>query len=300
MWATVELGRPLFLVGGVVLFGLGTVMGAAGHIDWAAWAWGQGIVTTSQLMTHYANDYFDVEHDKAHPAPTFWSGGSRVLPEGRLSLAAARTMATFFGGLALLLTALLAITRRPAPLVVGLALLGMGLAWQYSAPPLRLHSRGLGELTAALIVTGITPLMAYNLQAGRLDVVPVLVCLPLMCLQFAMLFTVEFPDAQADTLSGKGTLVVRLGFRRAGWLYSAALIAAYGLLLIIRRWGVPELAAAALAIPAPLAVWQAWRVGRGAGEDPDRWGSLAFWGIGLLIGTAGLGVIGFAVVNGLI
>ena len=42
-------------------------------------------MTSFQLMTHYANDYFDLEADRANQTPTTWSGGSRVLPAGELS-----------------------------------------------------------------------------------------------------------------------------------------------------------------------------------------------------------------------
>lgn len=292
--ATVELGRPLFLTGGFVLFGLGTLIGAGERIDVAAWAWGQAIVTASQLMTHYANDYHDLAHDRANLTPTPWSGGSRVLPDGRLSPNTARTMATFFGGLALLLTALMVAAVRPAPLAVGLILAGMLLAWQYSAPPLRLHSRGVGELTAALVVTFLTPLLGTVLQAGRIEPTALLVCLPLMCHQFAMLFTVEFPDAAADAATGKRTLVVRLGVERASRLYGLVLLAAYALLPPIALAGVPLPVPLFMALTAPLALWQGWRVGQGAASDPARQGNVAFWGVGILIGTAGLALAGFA------
>ena len=36
---------------------------------------------TAQLMTHYVGEYFDLAADRAHPAPSPFSGGSRVLVE---------------------------------------------------------------------------------------------------------------------------------------------------------------------------------------------------------------------------
>ncbi len=82
--AFVRLGRPQFLVGGFVLYGLGAALAKAGGapFDRALYAWGQVVVTLTQLMTHYANDYFDLEADRANLTPTRWSGGSRVLPGG--------------------------------------------------------------------------------------------------------------------------------------------------------------------------------------------------------------------------
>src|SRR6478752_5666224 len=84
--AFVRLGRPLFLGGGFILFGLGAAIAhLAGHaIDLGRYALGQATVTAFQLMTHYANDYFDYAADRANATPTRWSGGSRVLPNAEL------------------------------------------------------------------------------------------------------------------------------------------------------------------------------------------------------------------------
>src|SRR5262245_35998443 len=61
VWAFVRLGRPLFLGGGFVLYGLGAAVAAAHgvRLNVALYALGQAVVTALQLMTHYANDYFD-------------------------------------------------------------------------------------------------------------------------------------------------------------------------------------------------------------------------------------------------
>src|SRR3954466_8844122 len=87
LMAFVRLGRPQFLVGGFVLYGLGGALAVAGGAVFEPWryAWGQLVVTATQLMTHYANDYFDLEADRANRTPTRWSGGSRILPDGALA-----------------------------------------------------------------------------------------------------------------------------------------------------------------------------------------------------------------------
>src|SRR6187551_3105486 len=82
--AVLKLGRPHFLVGGFLLFALGAALAAVHgvRIDWQRYAWGQGVITGAQWMTHYANDYFDLEADRSNATPTRWSGGSRVLVSG--------------------------------------------------------------------------------------------------------------------------------------------------------------------------------------------------------------------------
>lgn len=84
--ALVRLGRPLFLGGSFVLYALGAAVAIAhGHtINPLLYFLGQAVVILFQLMTHYANDYFDYEADHANTTPTRWSGGSRVLVEGEL------------------------------------------------------------------------------------------------------------------------------------------------------------------------------------------------------------------------
>ena len=84
--ALVRLGRPLFLGGGFMLYGSARrSRRAQGHaIELRGYLLGQPAVTAFQLMTHYANDYFDYEADRANRTPTRWSGGSRVLPGGEL------------------------------------------------------------------------------------------------------------------------------------------------------------------------------------------------------------------------
>jgi len=77
-----RMGRPHFLIGGLLLHWLGVALALASGapLRLPALLWGQAAVTAIQLMTHYSNDYFDLAADRANPTPTHWSGGSRVLP----------------------------------------------------------------------------------------------------------------------------------------------------------------------------------------------------------------------------
>ncbi len=289
----------LFLVGGFVMYLLGAGIAYYGgaRINWQSLLWGQLIVTATQLMVHYANDYFDLAADHANQTPTRWSGGSRVLPEGHLPPCVARTAAIVLGLIALAGTLLLPLTLRPGPLAVPLAvpllLLGIALSWAYSAPPMQLHSRGVGELTAVAVVTVLTPLAGFYLQTGQLTPLLVLAILPLWFLQFNMLVSVELPDAEGDAASGKYNLVARLGRASAVRLYLMALVAAYLALLPLVRAGLPPVVAAAVALGSPVAAWQGWRVWRGAWLRPAQWGSIAFTSIVLLVGSAALELLAF-------
>jgi 1,4-dihydroxy-2-naphthoate octaprenyltransferase len=283
----VRLGRPLFLVGGFLLHGLGVAMArySGARLDVAALLWGQLAITAIQLMTHYSNDYFDIAADRANQTPTRWSGGSRVLAEERLGPGVALAAALLLTGVALLATLALGLVVRPGWPTIALLLLALGLAWSYSAPPARLHSRGVGEVSVALLVAGLTPLVGFYLQSGRLALLPFLAVTPLCLFQFAMLLAIEFPDAAGDAAVGKRTLVVRHS-RWAARLYVLALVMAYALLPALVAAGLPWPVALALLLPGPVATWLARRVGRGAWAEPRQWSRLAFWTIGLLMSSA--------------
>jgi 1,4-dihydroxy-2-naphthoate octaprenyltransferase len=286
--AFIKLGRPKFLVGGFVLYGLGAALAVAAGAPFVAtrFAWGQLVVTSAQLMTHYANDFFDLEADRANRTPTAWSGGSRVLPDGLLRPRVALLAARALGAVALVAALALALRARELPMLLPLAGLITALAWFYSAPPLRFAARGLGELTTAVVVTLCVPVLGYYLQGGRIDARILAACLLPCALQFAMLLAIELPDAAGDAVAGKRTLVVRLGAATGARSYAVLTIAAFGALpLLLAGGALPARVALAPLALAPIGIWQAARVARGY-ADPARWDSVAFWSVALLTGGA--------------
>ena len=295
--AFVRLGRPLFLVGGLVFYGLGAAIaayvGGGREIDWRRYVWGQLAVTAAHLMTHYCNDYFDFHADQANATPTRWSGGSRVLPAGELPRAAALVAALVFALLACVGTRVLVGHAGAPPIVVGLMAAIVVLSWEYSAAPLRLHSTGWGELEVAVVVSGLVPLTGFYIQTGQWALLPFCAIAPLAGLQFTMLLAIEFPDAAGDAATGKHTLVVRHGADWAAQLYQLTLIAVYVSLPLLVAVGLPPIVVACALLTSPIAAWQVWRMHRGAFRDPARWESIAFWAVVLLVVTSALELIGF-------
>jgi 1,4-dihydroxy-2-naphthoate polyprenyltransferase len=293
--AVIRLGRPLFLGGGFLLYGLGAAIAAwHGHpIDAGRYALGQAAVTALQLMTHYANEYYDYDCDRANPTPTRWSGGSRVLACDELPRGVALVAALAMGAIGCALAAVVVARGGPwaAPTLAAIAV----LAWEYSAPPLRLCARGAGELDTAVVVTGLVPWLGFYLQApdlaggGTLAVAIV----PLALLQLAMLLAIELPDATGDAATGKRTLVVRLGPRRAAVLYATATLGAYAWLPLGVVLGLPVQVALAAALPLPVALW---RVARLADHrDPAAYNRLTTAAVGLLVATAAAELLAFAI-----
>lgn len=291
-----RLGRPLFLAGGVVLYLLGVAIAVydGASLNLTVLLWGQVAVTAVQIMTHYSNDYFDLAADKANPTPTRWSGGSGILPAGRIAPSLALATAVAAGLLALVAALWLVLALPAGPLALPLLLLALFLAWSYSAPPLQLHSTGAGEVAAACLIAGLTPLVGTYLQTARLSALPFLAVLPLVILQFNMLVLIEFPDARGDAAVGKNTLVVRLGPARAARLLQAS-IAVYVLLLpILWLLGLPALVSGALALfNAPALIWLVARLRQGAWAKPSWWNWLGFTGIALVVGSAVVQLVTF-------
>lgn len=293
MIALLRLGRPLFLGGGFLLYALGAAIAAwHGHaIDGTRYALGQAAITAFQLMTHYANDYFDYDADLANQTPTRWSGGSRVLVADQLPRGVALAAALVLAVLGFGVTAVIA--RVAGAWAASTLIATFALAWAYSAPPLRLCARGLGELTTAIVVTGLVPWLAFYLQAPAVRGVETLVVavVPLAALQFAMLLAIELPDAAGDAATGKRTLVVRLGAERGARLYVLATAAAFLWLPVGYLLGLPGRAVVAALVPAPLAVW---RIARSAEHrDPAAFERLTLSSVLLLVATASATLIAF-------
>jgi 1,4-dihydroxy-2-naphthoate polyprenyltransferase len=284
--AFLRLGRPAFLGGGFLLFGLGAAIAAlTGHaIDTRRYALGQAAVTAFQLMTHYANDYFDFDADRANTTPTRWSGGSRVLANAELPRSVALIAALVLAAIGLVVAGVVA--REAGGWSVPALLAIVVLAWEYSAPPLRLCATGLGELDTAVVVTGLVPFLGFVLQAPDLVGLRLLglAIVPPALLQIAMLLAIEFPDAAGDAATGKRTLVVRLGAPRAARLYVAITALAYLWLPIAVALGLPSRVAWCAALPAAIAAWRIVRIAEH--RDPAAYERLTFWAVALLVATS--------------
>ncbi len=220
----------MFLIGGCAAFALGAAIAVyeGAPLSLQRYAAGQALVTAFQLMTHFANDYFDRGVDR-HADRTAFSGGSGVLVCGELSPETALAAAGICAALGLAAIAGFALAGMPAAAALGAAI--GALAWCYSAPPLRLAARGWGELDTALVVAVMVPLAGYTVLSGTVDRLASLATLGPALAMFAMMIAVEWPDRRVDAAGGKRNLVVRLGAARA-----ARLAAAAALLVVPALW----------------------------------------------------------------
>jgi len=214
-----KLARVHFLIPGVLLYILGAMLALARGAppEWDKFLMGYAIFGLAHLSVSFSNDYFDREGD-ARSQPTSLSGGSGVLvsqPElARLALGLAVGLLLASGCVALAFT-----IHFDYPFIfLAFALLGGLLGWFYTAPPLRLSYRGLGEISTALAAGLVMPGMGYFVMSGTLDLWFLALSLPLICYGLYFILTVEMPDVEGDALSGKRGFLVRFGRRRGAWL----------------------------------------------------------------------------------
>jgi 1,4-dihydroxy-2-naphthoate octaprenyltransferase len=250
-----------------------------------------------QLGLNVANDVFDTAQgaDDANVTPTQYSGGSRVIQYGLVSFRRMAGIATAFYVLAGVIgLALLGLRGSTALLVIGIV--GFVVSIGYTAPPLKLVYRGLGEIAVAVGFGPLILLGGYVVQTrGALSWEPFVASLPVALLVALILYVNEIPDRRGDARVGKRTLPVR--FSRAAVIggYRGATIAAYAILVggvVVGLLPVPALLAL-LTIPL------ARQVSRGLEPNYDNpYGLMAVMGVNVKVHLyAGLLLLaGYAVV----
>jgi 1,4-dihydroxy-2-naphthoate octaprenyltransferase len=207
------------------------------------------------LGLNTANDIFDALSgaDDANYNPTQYSGGSRVLQRGLLSLrqmsAICAASYAVGAGIGIFLVVYLESIEL---LAIGIA--GVLLSFFYTAPPLRLVHRGLGELTTALGFGPIMVLGAYVVQMERLGWEPLVASIPVAILVAMILYVNEIPDRRSDFEAGKRTLPTRLSREAVTKGFLAAVLTAFAVVAVASVTGViPRPAIIALAA-LPLAI----------------------------------------------
>lgn len=218
------------------------------------------------LGLNVANDVFDARSgaDAANTTPTPYSGGSRVVQYGLVSLSTMVLLAVALYAVGIGLGAYLA-WRLGSWTLVGIGAAGVAISVAYTAPPLRLVHRGLGELAVAAGFGPVVVLGAYVVQAGRLSWEAGYASLPVGLLVGLILYVNELPDRGSDASVGKRTLVVRLPAPAHAPGYAAGAAVAYALVVAGVAAGILPLYALAALATAPMAV----SVHRGVREHAD-------------------------------
>jgi len=268
-WLTLRATRLPFLSATFVPVLLGILIAAAeGAFDLAAAVLTVIGAAAVHLGLNVANDVFDTLSgaDEANVNPTKFSGGSRVIQYGLVSLRRMSLLSAAFYAVGLLLGLVLLATRGSLALLV-IGVLGVAISVFYTAPPLRLVYRGLGEIAVAL---GFGPLMllgAYVVQTrGEISASAVVASLPVAIFVALILYVNEIPDRRADAGAGKRTLPTRLAPDAVLGLYAVAAALAFVSVAAGVLLGLLPLPALLVLLGIPLAM----RVHAGVRRAYDR------------------------------
>jgi 1,4-dihydroxy-2-naphthoate octaprenyltransferase len=245
-----------------------------------------------QLGLNTANDVFDTMSgaDDANVTPTQFSGGSRVIQYGLVSLRQMATLSTVFYVLAGVIGLILLATHGSTALLV-IGVVGFIVSLGYTAPPLKFVYRGLGEIAVAV---GFGPLMllgAYVVQTGgALAWEPFVASIPVALLVALILYVNEIPDRRGDARAGKRTLPVRFSETTVITGYNVAVVAAYLILVAGVVLGILPIPVLLMLLTIPLAL----KVSRGLAPNYENpYGLMAIMGVNVQLHLrAGLLLLG--------
>lgn len=216
-----RMTRPGFLSLTVVACLLGIAIAAiCGHAPnpWTAAAT-LALACVAHAAGNVLNDYHDALNgaDAANTGAVHpYTGGARLIQDRVVTAAQTRDFSRLLVFLLLAFGLLLAVLTTGWVLVLGAA--GVLLLWAYSAPPLALMTRGLGEPVVAL-VWSLVVIGADTVQRGTVFIIPVLTSVSFGLLAANVLLVNGLPDAASDAQVGKRTLAVRLGPRGTALAY---------------------------------------------------------------------------------
>ena len=269
MTSWIQASRPLAHINIAVPLMLGQVAAwhVTGHFHWswfaAALLWG----VLDHLFVVFANDFADHEADSGRR--TLLSGGSGVIPDGKLTPRQVERAARAAAILLVLYSCTLTFLGRTWTPFYGLA--ALLLMWLYSFTPARLSYRGGGELLQGIGVGIGLPSLGYYLQAEEL-LAPGWVIWPAALLGVCSNVLTALPDIEDDMRAQKKTWPVRHGMGSARRFASAGIaFAAFGVFLWTPWVSVPAKAFVAITPLLPL-------LAGARSEDPFRaawWSSIA-------------------------
>ena len=233
---------------------------AAAFYEGYAVNWWHAALTLVGLLaihggTNLANDYFDhvTRDDWVNLTPTPFSGGSRVIQEGVISPRAIfiYSLACFAVGIA---CGLYLWRVTPGNVVLWLGLVGVASGSLYTAVPVTIGYRGVGELFVGVNFGPLAVLGSHYVQAGHLSPAALMASVPVGLLIAAVLYINEFPDYEADKQVNKKTLIVIFGPARARYGYIILIALTYAAVAaFVAGGGLPAWALLGL-LTLPLAV----------------------------------------------
>jgi 1,4-dihydroxy-2-naphthoate polyprenyltransferase len=190
-------------------------------------------VIFAHLSANLLNDYYDYKSgaDNQTPKVSSFFGGSRAIQDGLFSDKEILRLSLLFLFLAFsCLLAVLILTFDFTLLIFTVA--ALFLAVQYTAPPLKLAYRLMGEFTIFLLFGLGLVMGSFYLFSGVFDKGSFLIALPVSFLIAAVIISNQVPDFNSDIKVGKKNLLSFVGVDNTYILYGFLILFSFGFLLL--------------------------------------------------------------------
>ena len=175
--------------------------------------------------TNLINDFYDVKHGVDRMGAPTTKYRPHPVAAGVESPGTIRVWAGIFYACTLTAALYLSVLRGlPILIITGFGILGSLL---YTADPVVLKARGLGEITVFLMWGPLVPLGAYLVQTGDLSALPVILAVPIGILVALVLMANNIRDIEYDGSVGMKTVPVLLGRVNGSNLYKSLLLITY-------------------------------------------------------------------------
>ncbi|HUP62544.1 MAG TPA: prenyltransferase [Thermoanaerobaculia bacterium] len=252
VWRLVD---PKIALASVIPFlaGLALAIDQGGSIRWGIAFAAFAAIFLVEVGKNAVNDLCDFTSDVAvrpHERSPF-SGGKRVL----VGMLLTERDLVVIAWIAFIAAGAIGseVARRSNPMLLLLGAAAAAISILYAAPPVKLASRGLGELAVGCVYGPGIVLGTLVLFDASVIAEAVFVSIALGMLIANVLLINEIPDERADAQAGKRTLIVRLGRDRGETLIGLVFANAFAIPLVVAAYGLIPFRVAAMLAGAPAA-----------------------------------------------
>jgi len=233
--AFAQLSRAPFLTVGVfpVILGIVLALYAGYPIIWPVAILAVVAVIFIMLATYYHGEFADFDADSINVDFNKFSGGSRMIVTGVFPQRFPLILSYLSIAVAIVIGLIIQFGFKTGVFTIHLGIFGLLSAFFYSAKPIQLSRRGLGEIFIAICYGWLTVNTGYYLMSQKFDQIPSLIAIPIAISIFLVILINEFPDIKSDSKVGKRNLVVILGLRRASLIYLSFIGINLALLIVV-------------------------------------------------------------------
>jgi len=216
------------------------------------WLWGRFAASLVAVLgvhicANLLNDYFDFMSGLDVEEDGFTGRPGRMLVSGEIK--PGQVLSGALAALAVSFAAIACLAVRAGPLVFVFYALAVAGAYSYTAPPIKLKSRALGEVAMLVYFGPVIMGGTAFAQVGRIPLPVLLLSVPMGLAVTHILTGNNLRDFDEDAAGGARTLAHVIGRRGTAALYWAlALICAFGVAAIGLAYGVSLLALSVLAL----------------------------------------------------